>query len=310
MNNEKEKGTNRVIMMKTTKRVIKIPASRSNNKFLFQPIDRIDIMFPFDLEDSQRKPIESRQNPLRNMSDFKKKSWADDIILLLKPWINEENLNGNLNMASKFAYHNKKYSDCLKMLLDNLKSTPKNDCVYLTHTEVSDGDELDKDANSSRKEDELKIIITNVMSKRIKEVSLTILNEEPYPEVDQEVYKALPCCCDELKYLPKAAQMSSVTNISEQNLSIQAAKIIDKCMSTFPVDTRLWETCFRNAKNFFIDNNLSIPDLESVLGKYMESDATTMAAAIMYSNDCDQYSEILSPKFYLNMCSQILDTWG
>ncbi|KAL0892074.1 hypothetical protein ABMA27_015289 [Loxostege sticticalis] len=309
INNEKEKGTNRVIMMKTTKRVIKIPASRSNNKFLFQPIDRIDIMFPFDLEDSQRKPIEPRQNPLRSMNDFKNKSWADDIILLLKPWINEENLNGNLNMAAKLAYHNKIYSDCLRMLLVNLKSMPQDDRLYLTHTEAVDDDDLDKD-DTSRKKDELKIIITNVMSKRIKEVSLTILNEEPYPEIDQAVYQALPCCCHELKYLPKAATKSSVTNIPEQNLSIQAADIIDKCMSIFPIDTKLWETCFRNAKNFFIDNNLSIPELESVLRKYMESDATTMAAAIMYSNDCDQYSEILSPKFYLNMCSQVLDTWG
>ncbi|XP_028171094.1 uncharacterized protein LOC114360559 isoform X1 [Ostrinia furnacalis] len=307
INNEKEKGTNRVIMMKTTKRVIKIPASRSNNKFIFQPIDRIDIMFPFDLEDSKRKPIEPRQNPLRCMNDFKKKSWADDIILLLKPWINDETLNGNLNMAAKLAYHNNIYSDCLSMLLDDLKTTPQDDCLYLTHTEVLDEQELDKD--SSRKRDELKIIVTNVMSKRIKEVSLTILNEEPYPEIDQAVCQSLPCCCDELKYLPKAVTRSSVMNV-ERNLSIQAANIVDKCMSIFPIDTQLWETCFRNAKNFFIDNNLSIPDLESVLKKYMESDATTMAAAIMYSNDCDQYSEILSPKFYLNMCSQVLDTWG
>lgn len=297
-------------MMKTTKRVIKIPASRNNNKFIFQHIDRIDVMFLFDLEDSKRKAIEPRQNPLKSLSDFKRKSWADDIILLLRPWIKKENLNGNLNMAAKLSYHNQLYADCLAMLLDNLKSLPHNDCLYLTHTET-DYDALDGDkTNSSRKQDELKIIITNVMSKRIKEVSLTILNEEAYPEIDPAVYKALPCCCDEINYLPKGVTSASVTNIAEQNLSIQAANIIDKCMSIFPVDTALWETCFRQSKDFFIDNNLSIPDLESVLRKYMESNSTTMAAAIMYSNDCAQYGEILSPKFYLNMCSQVLDTWG
>lgn len=297
--------------MKTTKRVIKIPASRNNNKFLFQPIDRIDIMFPFDIEGSQRKPFEPRQNPLRAMSDFKRKSWADDVILLLRPWINEDNLNGNLNMAAKLSYHNKMYANCLTMLLDNLKSMPQEDRLYLTHTELMFCEDLQGDKmNASRKQDELKIIITNIMSKRIKEVSLTILNEEAYPEIDTAVYHALPCCCCEMNYLPKGVTNTSNTNTAEQNLSAQAANIIDKCLSIFPVDTTLWETCFRQSKNFFIENNLSIPDLESVLRKYMETNATTMAAAIMYSNDCAHYSEILSPKFYLNMCSQVLDTWG
>jgi hypothetical protein len=296
-------------MMKTTKRVIKIPASRTNNKFLFQPTDRIDIMFPFDLNDTQRKPIEQSQNPLASLEDFEKISWADDIILLLKPWIKEENLTGNLNMSAKLCYHKNIYSECLRMLLENLKSTTQDDCLYLAHTEAIDQETINKNVDS-RKKDELKIIITNLMSKRIKDVSLTILNEVPYPEIDSSVSKSLPCCCDESKYLAKEVTLNTVTNIDDCNMSMNAANIIDKCMSIFPVDTKLWEACFRQSKNFFIENKLSVPDLEAVLRKYMESNATTMAAAIMYSNDCTEYSEILSPKFYLNMCSQVLDTWG
>ncbi|CAH2075374.1 unnamed protein product, partial [Iphiclides podalirius] len=307
MNNEKEKTNNRIIMMKTTKRVIKIPASRNNNKFLFQPVDRVDIMFPFDIDDLQRRPIEPVANPLETMKDFKKKSWADDIILLLQPWINEETLNGNPNMAAKLAYHNKMYSNCLKMLLSTLKHGLPEDQLYFTHHE--DTGEM----SDSRKKDELKIIITSTISKRIKDISLSILNEQPYPIIDSCVYQSLPCCCDELKYLKAKnviSQQIPNQEISERDMSVNAANIIDKCISIFPVDTGLWEVCFRLSKDFYLENNLSIQELEKVLHKYMASNATTMAAAIMYSNDCAQYSKILSPKFYLNMCSEIMDTWS
>ncbi|XP_075970698.1 uncharacterized protein LOC142973045 [Anticarsia gemmatalis] len=310
LNNEKEKSNNRVIMMKTTKRVIKIPASRNNNKFLFQPIDRIDIMFPFDIDDLQRKPIETNSNPLASMNDFKKKSWADEIILILKQWINEENFKGNHNMAAKFAYHNKTYSECLRLLLENLKFETQYEQLFVTHTSTDDYEELSDESKANQKKEELKRVINNVMSKRIKEVSMSILNEETYPLIDPLAYKALPCCCDELSYRKKGTCSKSIINIAESNISAKAAQIIDKCMSIFPVDTELWEVCFRLSKDFYLDNNLCITDLEAVLRKYMESNATTMAAAIMYSNDCAQYSKILSPKFYLNMCSQVLDTWG
>ncbi|XP_050557466.1 uncharacterized protein LOC118261981 [Spodoptera frugiperda] len=306
---EKDKGGNRVIMMKTTKRVIKIPASRSSNKFLFQPIDRIDIMFPFDIEDLQRNPIEARLNPLASMADFKKKSWADDMILILKPWLNKDNFKDNLNLAAKFAYHNKIYSDCLKLLLDHLKCEVQNDQTYVTHTTL-EGDEQTDNATTSFKQEQLKLAIKSIMANRIKEVSMSILNEEPYPLIDPSVFKTLPCCCDELKYRKKGASSKTAVNLPENDISLKAAEIIDKCMSIFPVDTELWEVCFRLSKNYFLENHLSISKLEVVLRKYMESNATTMAAAIMYSNDCNQYSKILSPTFYLNMCNQVLNTWG
>ncbi|CAG9784994.1 unnamed protein product [Diatraea saccharalis] len=306
-NTVKEKTNTRVIMMKTTKRVIKIPAKDSNSKFFFKKIDRIDVMFPFNIEGSERKLIEPAHNPLVGLNDFNKKSWADDLILLLKPWISEEKLTGNLNMSAKFAFHNEMYSKCLNFLLQNLKTVPKDDCLYFNHTEIDeDPDKTDHVHNKDR----FKITITNIMSKRIKEVSLYLLNEKRYPEVDFELFKTLPCCCDEFNYLPKELTPNFIINTSERNLSTKAANIIDECMSLFPVDVTLWETCFRLSKDFFIDNDLSVPDLETVLRKYMESNATTMADAIMYTNDCMQYSEILSPKFYLNMCSQVLDTWS
>ncbi|KAM3962285.1 RCC1 and BTB domain containing protein claret [Aphomia sociella] len=306
INNEKDKASNRIIMMKTTKRVIKIPASRTNNKFVFQPIDRLDIMFPFELEHKQRNNIGPRMNPLNSMEDFQKTSWADDLILLLKPWINREDLSINLNMAAKFAYHNKMFLECLKLFLANLKCTPQDDRIYVTHTELID-DNFGKERSPLK--DEIKIAITNVMSKRIKDVSLTILNDELYPEIDSTTYQSLPCCCNELQYIQKN-KVSSNTIIKECDLSRTAANVIDKCISMFPIDTGLWEVCFRHSKDFFIENNLSVSELEKVLRKYMESNATTMAAAIMYSNDCTQYSEILTPKFYLNMCNKVLDTWG
>ncbi|XP_064071326.1 uncharacterized protein LOC113393459 [Vanessa tameamea] len=302
--NEKEKPNNRVIMMKTTKRVIKIPASRTNNKFVFQEVDLIHIMFPFDIDGIDRKPIEPRLNPLNSLADFKKKSWADDLIMLLKPWINEENLIGNLNMAAKLGYHRKMYSDCLKYSLDNLNRGYENDQFYVTHHVNLE------DSNNVRTKDESKIAITNIMSKRIKDISMTILNEEPYPIMDPSVFQAIPCCCDELKYTTKQIISKSVTNITDMNLSVQAAQIIDKCISIFPIDSKLWETSFRFAKDYYLNNDLDVIELEAVLRKYMETNANTMAAAIMYSNDCAQYSEILSPKFYLNMCNEILDTWG
>ncbi|CAG4941961.1 unnamed protein product [Parnassius apollo] len=304
VNNDKEKINNRIIMMKTTKRVIKIPASRNKNKFLFQPVDRVELMFPFDIDDLQRRPIESVVNPLQSMRDFKKSSWADDIILILQPWINEETLVGNPNMLAKLAYHNKMYSQCLKMLLNTLQHGILHDQLYVTHHEDSD------DLNNSRKKDELKIIITNSISKRIKDISMSILNEQPYPVIDTNVFQTLPCCCDEMKYLTKKIIPKFFTQITERDLSVNAANIIDKCISIFPVDTGLWEVCFRLSKDFYLENNLSIQELEKVLHKYMASNATTMAAAIMYSSDCAQYSKILSPKFYLNMCSEVLDTWG
>ncbi|XP_068630740.1 uncharacterized protein [Battus philenor] len=299
-----EKTNNRIIMMKTTKRVIKIPASRNNNKFLFQPVDRVDIMFPFDIDDLQRKPIETVVNPLETMRDFKKKSWADDIILLLHPWVSEETMVGNPNMAAKLAYHNKMYSNCLKMLLSTMKRDMPEDKLYVTHHDDPG------DINNLNKKDEMKILIKNTMSKRIKDISMSILNEQPYPVVDSNFYQSLPCCCDEMNLLKVKSDSQSTTKAFVNNFSVNAANIIDKCISIFPVDTGLWEVCFRISKDFYIENHLSIQELENVLRKYMASNATTMAAAIMYSNDCAQYSKILSPKFYLNMCSQILDTWG
>lgn len=294
-------------MMKTTKRVIKIPANRNNSKFLFQPIDRIDIMFPFDIEHLERKSIEPRSNPLTSVKDFEKKSWADEIILQLKPWINEANLVSNPNMAAKLAYHNAMYSECLSLLLESLKSKPYIENVYLSHTIVANSDNDDR--KLLIKKNDMKIAVTNVMSKRIKEISLSILNDESYPAPVPTTYQSLPCCCDESKYLTKVDQSAIITT-SDIDISIKAAEIIDKCVSRFPVDSTLWETCFRLSKDFYLDNGLSIDELEKVLRKHMESNATTMAAAIMCSNDCMQYSEILSPKFYLNMCGQILDTWG
>ncbi|KAJ0179818.1 hypothetical protein K1T71_004409 [Dendrolimus kikuchii] len=307
-NNEKEKGTNRIIMMKTTKRVIKIPANRNNNKFLFQPIDRIDIMFPFDIGDLERKPIEPRSNPLTSMEDFQKQSWADEVILRLKPWINEDNLASNHNMAAKLAYHNGMYSECLRLLLQSLKSEPCIENVYFSHTILANP-ESGKDRKSSMNKDDMKIMISNIMSKRIKEISLSILNDESYPATIPTTYQSLPCCCDESKYLTKGSEISilATTNI---DISVKAAEIIDKCVSNFPIDSELWESCFRQSKNFYLENGLLMVELEKVLRKYMESHATTMAAAIMCSNDCVQYSEVLSPNFYLNMCSQVLDTWG
>ncbi|OWR54740.1 hypothetical protein KGM_215867 [Danaus plexippus plexippus] len=299
-NNELEKLNNRIIMMKTTKRVIKIPAARNNKKFVFQAIDSIDIMFPFDIDDITRKDIEPRKNPLGKISDFQNKSWADDMTLLLKPWINEDILSTNKNMAAKLAYHSDRHSDCLRYMLDNLKNEVQSDRLYLTHQDS-------EEKNGSVKKDEVKIIITNIISQRIKDVSLAILNEEPYPVVEPSVYRTLPCCCDEMKYTRK--DKSEVTTHAA-DLSKQAADVIDKCISIFPVDSALWEQCFRLAKDFYVQNDLIVADLETVLRKYMETNATTMAAAIMYSDDCAQYSEILSPKFYLNMCSDILDTWG
>lgn len=296
--------------MKTTKRVIKIPANRGYNKFLFQPIDRIDIMFPFDIDDLQRKPIEARLNPLDSINAFKNKSWADDIILILKSWINKENFKGNCNMAAKFAYHNKVYSECLRLLLDNLKVETKHDQIYVTHATTEDNEDSSFESKHLTKKDELIITIKSIMSKRIKDVSMSILNEESYPPIDQSTFRAIPCCCDELKYRIKGASPNSIITISDCDISVKAAGIIDKCMSIFPVEADLWELCFRFAKNFYVENDLSISDLEVVLRKYMETNATTMAAAVMYSSDCTQYSEILSPKFYLNMCSQVLDTWS
>ncbi|KAL4710486.1 hypothetical protein ACJJTC_008888 [Scirpophaga incertulas] len=302
--NENDKGTNRIIMMKTTKRVIKIP-SRTNTKFLFQPIDKIGSMFNTPINQ-----IEPSHNPLVNLNDFNKSCWADDVVLMLKPWLNESSLASNLNMAAKLAYHNEDYAECLKMLLRDLKTVPQDDCLYITHTEVIDHELSEESTYDSRKKDELKIIITNAMSKRIKEVSIKILNDEPYPDIDPVVYETLPCSCDEFQYLPKTLIPIVVANTTERNHSLKAANIIDKCMSMFPIDSKLWEICFRQAKGFFIENNLSIRELEVVLRKYMETHATTMAAAIMYSNDCAEYNEILSPKFFLNMCSQVMDTWG
>lgn len=289
--------------MKTTKRVIKIPASRSNNKFMFQQIDRVDIMFPFEIEDLQRKPLEPRLNPLTSMKDFKTKSWADDVILILRPWINEDILVRNPNMAAKLAYHNGMYSDCLRYLLDNLKHSPPADKLYTTHSVLTDSDKEIKHVKSDDK-----IAIHNIVSKRIKEVSLAILNEASFPIIDPATYQALPCCCDELKYV--RAPSKPIIEIPNTDISTKAAEIIDTCMSMFPINNELWETCFRLSKNFYVENNLSISDLEAILFKYMEVNAKTMAAAIMYSNDCAQYCEILSPKLYLNMCSQIMDTWG
>lgn len=131
--------------MKTTKRVIKIPASKSGNKFLFQPIDRIDIMFPFDIDGLERKPLESRLNPLTSMRDFRKKSWADDLIIILKPWLSQGQMRSNNNMAAKLAYHNETYSDCLGFLLANLKRDSPENKLYLTHCVFTDHDEANKD---------------------------------------------------------------------------------------------------------------------------------------------------------------------
>ncbi|VVC97249.1 unnamed protein product [Leptidea sinapis] len=302
LNNEVEKSINRMIMMKTTKRVIKIPASRSNNKFIFQQVDRIHIMFPFDIDGLERKSIEPIKNPLAKMSDFKRNSWADELIILLKPWINEDMLLGNSNMAAKFAYHNNNFSDCLKYLLDNLKREYAIDRIYLTHP-----DDIEN-ASILTKQDETKIIIRNAISKRIKDISMKILNEEPYAAIEPSVYKSLPCCCDELKYSTKLT--SKLTHNTDKNLSLQAAHLIDKAMGLFPVDAKLWETCFKICKDFYLENDLCIEDLEVVMCKFMENNASTMASAIMYSKDCAQYAEILTPKFYLNMCNEILDTWG
>lgn len=292
-------------MLKTTKRVIKIPASRTNKSRCFWPIDRIDMGGVDDLE---RTPVKPNQNPLKTMADFKKKSWPDEVILQLKPWINEESLAANHNMAAKFAFHSQKYSDCLRLLLDNLKYARQDDNIYLAHTEIR-GEEA-QESQQSMKKNELKIVISNIMSKRIKEISLAILNDEPYPTVDPSIYKTLPCCCDELKYLPRKVTETPIINMSNKDMSIQAANIIDKCMGIFPVDAELWETCFRLSKNYYLDNDLFVVDLENILRKYMELNASTMASAIMYSNDCVEYNKILSPKFYLNMCSGIMDAWG
>lgn len=309
ISNEKTKGGNRVIMMKTTKRVIKIPASRTNHKFLFQPVAAVDMLS--SANDLQRQPIVSQLNPLQSMKDFKRKSWADDVIMLLKPWINEANVARNLNMAAKLAYHNNAYSECLRLMLENLKRGPQNDCFYVQHsTPLEIEHSADCEAGPPTRKDEVKITITNVIAKRIKEVSLAILNDVAYNVIDPSTFKSLPCCCDELKYLLKKKLPNATVNIFEQDPSGKAADVIDKLINIFPVDATLWEICFRLSKDFYINNSLSITELERVLRKYMESNATTMITAILYSKDCSEYSEILSPKFYLNMCNQVMDTWG
>ncbi|XP_059060300.1 uncharacterized protein LOC131853429 [Achroia grisella] len=308
-NGERDKETNRVFMMKTTKRVIKIPTNRLSNKFLFQPIDRLDIMFPFELEDKKRDNIGPRMNPLNSLEDFDKTSWADDLILLLKPWINQNSLCSNLNVSAKLAYYNQLYTDCLKLFFDNLKCAPQENRIYVTHTELKEGDILDKERKYPLK-DELKMAILSTMLKRIKEISLTILNEKECPEIDPSTYIHLPCCCNELLYLPNDGISKCNPNIPQDDISPKAAEIIDKCISLFPVDTNLWEVCFRLSKDFYIQNNLCVAELETVLRKYMETNPTTMAAAVMFSKDSVQYSQILTPKFYLNMCNKVLDTWG
>lgn len=300
-------------MMKTTKRVIKIPASKRHNKLMFQYFDRIDNMLETTSNNIQRMPIEPCFNPVTRLADFKLKSWPDQVIMLLKPWIKKETLSTNFNIAAKLAYHNQNYADYFKYSLHSLNQSNYPDILYLKHTDtkIKFNTESSNDIKSLIKKEEINTKITKIIATRIKEISMSILNEEPYPVIQPNVFKNLPCCCDELKHLPNGLLTYDDNSIKTvpSDLAAEAAKVIDKCLSMFPVNCDLWETCFRVAKDFYLHNKLPLNDLEIILQKYMNGNANVMASALMFTNDCTRYVEILSPNFFLNMCSELLDNW-
>ncbi|GBP25789.1 X-linked retinitis pigmentosa GTPase regulator homolog [Eumeta japonica] len=258
-------------------------------------------------QQTNRNDIEPHDNPLITLSDFKRKSWADEVILCLKRWIKEEYVTENKNIAAKLAYHKNMYPECLKYLLETLNRTDVSECLYLKHADDLSND----DGPSSLKREDVKATVNIVTCKRIKEIGLTILNEQPYPTNSALVLAVLPCCCDELNYLPRGITQTQTYFVHESGpLSVRASIVIDKCLKTFPIDTNLWETCFRIAVEYYLKYNLPVKDLEPILKKYMDKDITAMVSAIMFSNDCVQHSELFTPMFYLNMCSKLMDTWG
>ncbi|XP_022120268.2 uncharacterized protein LOC110996748 isoform X2 [Pieris rapae] len=306
-NDERESFGGRVVVMKTTRRVIKIPASRNADRFLFHYLDRIESLLAFDPERVRRGSVLASPDPLVSAARFRDASWADDLIVALEPWIDRGAVASNPNVAAKLALHSGDYAAALRHLLaDSGRPSAGEARPFLTHREPLDG------AESSRKRDELKIVISSTVSKRIKEISTAILNEEPPPAVEAGAYRGLPCRCDETKYLRgEARPKPAVDDVAEAvDASARAARIVDECMTSFPVDAQLWETCFGLSRDFFLKNDLSIERLEAVLRKSTERNAPTLASAVLFCDDCAKYDDILTPNFYLNVCSEVLDAWG
>lgn len=219
-----DKATSKIITMKTTKRVIKIPTKRANNKFMFQYIDRIDNLIKTN-DNTQKEPIDTRPNPLSTLADFKRNTWADEVIILLKPWIKND-LSKNPNMAAKLSFHNEQFSQCLSYMLETLNMKPAKDVTYLKHTETATQDQI-KEIQISIKKEEQNAIIKNVITKRIKDIGMAILNDQSYPEMDLELLKKLSCMCPEEKFLPN----NFVIKCSDKE---KAIGIIEKCMDMFP----------------------------------------------------------------------------
>ncbi|XP_047507145.1 uncharacterized protein LOC125051054 isoform X1 [Pieris napi] len=307
-NDERESFGGRVVVMKTTRRVIKIPASRNADRFLFHHLDRIESLLAFDLERVRRGPVRSSPDPLASAARFRDEFWAEDLVVALEPWIDGSAVASNPNVAAKLALHTGDHAAALRHLLADRDrpSAGAEDRPFLAHREPLD------DAESSRKRDELQILISSAVTKRIKDISTAILNERPPPAVDAGAYRSLPCRCDERKYLRGEARPTPAVDVDAEavDASVRAARIVDECMTSFPVDAELWETCFGLSRDFFLENDLSIERLEEVLRKSTERNATTLASAVLFSDDCAKYDDILTPKFYLTVCSEVLDAWG
>ncbi|XP_045514613.1 uncharacterized protein LOC123708131 [Pieris brassicae] len=307
-NDERESFGGRVVVMKTTRRVIKIPASRNADRFLFHPVDRIESLLALDLEPDRRGPVRSSPDPLVSAARFRDELWVDDLVAALEPWIDASAVESNPNVAAKLALHTGDHAAALRhRLADSARpSSGAEDRPFLTHRESLD------DAESSRRRDELKILISSAVTKRIKDISTAILNERPPPAVDAAAYRSLPCRCDERKYLRGEERPPPAVGAAAEavDASARAARIVDECMTSFPVDAQLWETCFGLSRDFFLKNDLSVDRLEAVLRKSTERNATTLASAILFSDDCAKYGPILTPNFYLTVCSEALDAWG
>lgn len=285
-------------MIKKSNRVLKIPTNRAKSKLVFQYIDRVENFLAAENSSStiEREPIELHNNPVSRLSDFQRKTWPDEVIALLKPWIKQTTVATNFNLAAKLAIHTQRHSDCLEYLLKSLNTSPSTGDCYLTHTKFN---------VDTTKGEEIKLNIKNVMAKRIKEIGIAILNEQKHPELLDDELKKLKCLCKENTFLPFDGTIQKNVYFKHN-----AVDIIDKCMSLFPSSPELWELCFRICKDYFLDNKLPVNDLELILRKYMTKDVHGMASAIMFGKDCQDFNQILSPTFYLSMCTEVLNTWG
>lgn len=284
-----------------------MPASKTHNKYLFQYIDRIEHIIDYEQLDGQRELILTRANPLAELADFDRKCWVDEIIALLNPWIDDKSVSSNLNVCAKLAYHRQDYANCLKWLLDSLNKSPSVDVSFLQHTDLTTKDV--STLHSSLKKEDLKATVRNILARRIKEIGMSVLNEQPWPEVQCDLFKKLPCCCDEAEYLPDGLKVQS-ENVEKKTNNVKVADIIEKYIGLFPQSPELWETCFKTCKDYYIENKLPVVELELVLRKCMQANAKSVASAVMFSKDCTQYNEILTPKLYLNMCTELLNLWG